>query len=105
MRWTGQLVIDARKIAPKLSKPMPTDSSTKRRKRTKKKGDRFISRQRRWQLKQQKEGSCIICGEPRKTYAQHCDECHERISPGETWVPGKPGRPPDSARGKNLKVV
>lgn len=31
-----------------------------------------VSRQRKWQWKKQKEGNCVICGEPRVN-TKHCE--------------------------------
>jgi predicted amidophosphoribosyltransferase len=33
------------------------------------------SRQYLWQLKQQSQGNCIICGKPRTNYRYRCDAC------------------------------
>lgn len=78
-----------------------------RSRRTPKKSEKKLSRQRRWQLKRVKEGRCIICGDPRNIYAQHCDDCHERLCKSEPWKAGARGRPPNSIRpdGKNLMVI
>lgn len=76
-----------------------------RSKRTPKKAEKHISRQRRWQLKRQKAGECIICGKPRNIYAQHCDECHERICQSAPWRAGARGRPPNSVRPENKNVT
>ncbi len=76
-----------------------------RSRRTPKKTEKKLSRQRRWQLKQQKAGGCIICGKPRNIYAQHCDPCHKRICESGPWHAGTRGRPPNSVRADNENVV
>ena len=37
-----------------------------------------VSRQRRWQVKQQAAGRCWICGKKRHLWACYCDLCQER---------------------------
>jgi len=60
-----------------------------------------VSRQYNWQLKQMKNGNCIICGEKVSHYARWCDGCalKQRIKRRKAevcrkWVKGGPGRPP-----------
>ncbi len=78
-----------------------------RSRRTPKKPEKNLSRQRRWQLKHQAAGLCIICGQKRNIYAQHCDDCHKRICEGGPWKAGARGRPPNSIRpaDKNVLVI
>jgi predicted amidophosphoribosyltransferase len=57
------------------------------------------SRQWRWAQKRIESGCCALCGKPRVTYAQRCDECaaKRRAKRGcKAWRRGSPGRPPQS---------
>lgn len=60
-----------------------------------------VSKQRKSQLRNLRDGKCIRCGRPRMTYAQHCDACHARVKARlghQPWQPGRPGRPPFTAQ-------
>lgn len=70
-------------------------------KKAKKKPQKELSRQRRWQIRQRLDGKCVRCGRLRQNYAAYCDECRaletarQRAKLGqEPWQPGGVGRPP-----------
>ncbi|HTM10961.1 MAG TPA: hypothetical protein VL754_21460 [Verrucomicrobiae bacterium] len=60
-----------------------------------------LSSQRRWQIRQVREGRCAQCGAPREHYALVCDACAEkqrvakRLRHGfKPQRKGRRGRPP-----------
>lgn len=61
------------------------------------KPDGYVSRQRRWQLKQEAAGRCILCGQPNSSLNLLCPSCMDkkRAAAGhQPWRLGGPGRPP-----------
>jgi len=41
---------------------------------------KVLSRQRLWQIAQNKKGNCQLCGAKRENYAVYCDECRFKQS-------------------------
>jgi hypothetical protein len=60
-----------------------------------------IHHHRKWQLRQKRDGKCVLCGKPRNLYWEKCDDCQERFrvwnrerNGFQPWRPGGRGRPP-----------
>lgn len=63
--------------------------------------NRPISRQRKCQLRWQRDGKCDLCGTPVNLFATKCDQhgfaqrkSTRRRHRCQAWRPGGPGRPP-----------